>query len=306
MVVTNRNTSSITTMSSLVYQIETIFTENSDWESRKEKITHTLSNINLPSAEIDPYVFFHGNCPYTRNVIATDQENYNLLMLCWKTGGASKIHNHPCDGCFIRPLIGAITESIYEIDEETNSITPTDVRYYCENQVSYMSDSLGLLHKVGNASNEIEAITLHLYCRPFTSCKVWNQSGKGMYDRCEDVKICCFDRVAERSHVTNIIQPCQGDSISLGSSHHSLSLEKSALSNCSAVNSVKDLFALCQQAATNSSNSANDSSSPRLTQEIKHSISSGQLPSGPTIHPSVEASIDGPNEPLFPSYIRSL
>jgi cysteine dioxygenase len=41
-----------------------------------------------------------------------------------------------------------------------------------EGDSAYIQDSMGY-HKVGNPSKTVPAVTLHLYCPPFLSCKIW-------------------------------------------------------------------------------------------------------------------------------------
>lgn len=40
------------------------------------------------------YAFFDGEKNYTRNLIATDDETFTLLLLCWNAGRESPIHDH--------------------------------------------------------------------------------------------------------------------------------------------------------------------------------------------------------------------
>ncbi len=81
-----------------------------------------------------------------------------------------KIHDHPCDGCFVKSLKGLIKETRYEADLSTNSLRYTGETLCREGLVTYMDNYLGY-HKVGNGGNE-PAITLHLYTPPYTKCKV--------------------------------------------------------------------------------------------------------------------------------------
>ncbi len=41
------------------------------------------------------YALFEPMKNYTRNLIATDDETYTLLLLCWNPGKESPIHDHP-------------------------------------------------------------------------------------------------------------------------------------------------------------------------------------------------------------------
>ncbi|KAL7535306.1 hypothetical protein ACHAXR_008454 [Thalassiosira sp. AJA248-18] len=62
---------------------------------------------------------------YTRNLIATDNETFTLLLLCWNPGKCSPIHDHPCDGCWLRVCQGQIQETRYEINTETDNLDVT-------------------------------------------------------------------------------------------------------------------------------------------------------------------------------------
>lgn len=51
---------------------------------------------------------------YTRNLVATDDKHYTLLLLCWNPGKESPVHDHPCDGCWMDVIQGSIQECRYE------------------------------------------------------------------------------------------------------------------------------------------------------------------------------------------------
>ena len=111
---------------------------------------------------------------YTRNLVGTDNKTYTLLVLCWTPGKFSPIHDHPCDGCWMKVLQGQVNECRY-----VTTSTTSDGSLECiqdvtadEGEVIYIEDSMGL-HKVGNPSPDIPAVTLHLYSPPFQQCKIW-------------------------------------------------------------------------------------------------------------------------------------
>jgi len=109
---------------------------------------------------------------YTRNLISTDRETYTLMLLCWTAGKESPIHDHPCDGCWMRCIEGGITETRYAMPgDSSNALTETCSTTLHSPAVAYIDDNLGL-HKVG-ATGDGPAITLHLYAPPFSQCRVW-------------------------------------------------------------------------------------------------------------------------------------
>lgn len=65
-----------------------------------------LSKVDLRTEEMNKYTYWDSGRPYTRNLICTDNKNYTLLLLCWNPQRESKIHNHPCDGCYVKCVRG--------------------------------------------------------------------------------------------------------------------------------------------------------------------------------------------------------
>ena len=140
-------------------------------------ITTLCSRVKLSTEELATFAKFDFSRGYTRNLIATDNKCYTLLMLCWTPGKYSPIHDHPCDGCWMKVLQGQIHEIRYRVDPITGSncgdtLTCSQETICNEGEVLYMEDSMGL-HKVGNPLETVPAISLHLYCPPFQKCKIW-------------------------------------------------------------------------------------------------------------------------------------
>lgn len=174
----------INTVEKLVATINAIFAKGLPYERIHDCLTHTLQRVDLTQNETNKYTFFDLEKPYTRNLVASDGKHYSLLILCWGPGKGSKIHNHPCDGCYIRSLSGCIKETRYDVLPGSDEIKQSAVKFYCEGQVSYMTDNLGL-HKITNPNANVGAVTLHLYTPPFQSCKVWSHEGQGELSKSE-------------------------------------------------------------------------------------------------------------------------
>ncbi|OQS00826.1 calcineurin-like phosphoesterase [Thraustotheca clavata] len=137
--------------------------------SQKSKLQQFLAGYNCDMDELCRYVHFDPSRNYTRNLIATDNTTYALILLCWNRGRYSPIHDHPSDGCWVRHIQGTVHEVRYWNDgvslAESASVMITE-------GVTYMDDTLGL-HKVGNPSTEIDAITMHLYAPPYEKCRLF-------------------------------------------------------------------------------------------------------------------------------------
>eukprot|EP01041_Mallomonas_annulata_P006495 gene6495-13107_t len=175
----------ITTISELELILNNFFTMDLSWPEMQNLMFDTMKRINLSAEETRKYIVWDPEKAYTRNLIAMDptRHHYAILILCWNAGRETKIHNHPCDGCFIRTLSGAIREERYEIDPVTAKVILASSKIFDEGQVSYMDDYLGY-HKIDNPSSDRGAVTLHIYTPPYTECKTWgtNNISRGCTD----------------------------------------------------------------------------------------------------------------------------
>lgn len=164
-----------------------------NWNLQKERIFNVLNEARLPAEEIAHYTFIDRSVPYTRNLIYTDDVNYTLILLCWNPRQESKIHNHPCNGGFVKTIRGSIKETRYHTQEKVLECGTVE-KYLHEdsavcttvNQVVYIDDYMGY-HKIGCASDDEPAITLHLYSPPYSSCKIWPDPSN--YDKAEVVSM---------------------------------------------------------------------------------------------------------------------
>jgi predicted metal-dependent enzyme (double-stranded beta helix superfamily) len=164
-------------------------------EKRRYDIQAILESVDLPCEEFLKYAKFSPQLelPYTRNLVY-ENEHYSILLLCWKPGAESKIHNHPCDGCLILPLRGSMVETVYEKQstENIHDVVNEELKLVCEQefqrgQVGFMSDGLGQYHKIGSKEG---CISLHLYTPPFSKCKIWVQDhAKGKQSPYKSVEV---------------------------------------------------------------------------------------------------------------------
>ncbi|MCJ1357272.1 MAG: Cysteine dioxygenase [Icmadophila ericetorum] len=169
-----------------------------------QRLVHDLSatlgpSSGLDSAEVDPtdlkllmrlyqshendwlqYAFGDPSRTYTRNLVDEGNGKSNLLVLVWTPGRGSPIHDHANSHCVMKILRGALKETLYDWpDAKSRSggtsvpLKPKKETIYQENEVTYMSDQLGL-HKITNPDPDNYAVSLHLYTPP-------NAAKKGCY-----------------------------------------------------------------------------------------------------------------------------
>lgn len=162
-------------------QLKAIFAYSNDCPNeRKRLLINVLERVDFSQQELNKYLFWDNDKAYTRNLVLTDSKNYSLLLLCWNAGRESTIHNHPCERCYVKTLIGCIKESRYRIVDD--DIILYDRKFLTEGQIGYMSDDLGL-HRIGNPMTDMGSVSLHLYTPPFSTCKIWSNDGPKQLDK---------------------------------------------------------------------------------------------------------------------------
>ena len=95
--------------------------------TKDDPVTQLFSRLDLDQPELKEYALLEPNKNYTRNLVATDDETYDLLLLCWNPGKQSPIHDHPCDGCRVRVCKGNVEETRYSVDLYKEGVLFSDV-----------------------------------------------------------------------------------------------------------------------------------------------------------------------------------
>ncbi|KAF1816458.1 cysteine dioxygenase [Eremomyces bilateralis CBS 781.70] len=103
---------------------------------------------------------------YTRNLVDKGNANSNLLLLVWSPGQQSPIHDHANAHCIMKVLRGSLKETRFAWpDPRPQPLQVLQETVYHENEVTYMSDQLGL-HCIQNMDPEEFTCSLHLYTPP--------------------------------------------------------------------------------------------------------------------------------------------
>ncbi|CAH8636932.1 unnamed protein product [Schistosoma rodhaini] len=174
----------INTLNDLIKTIRIIF--NQDHIDINE-VSTILKDFECDFSEWKKYLFFN-KTKYTRNLIDEGNGKYNLLLLCWSEEQGTGIHDHAGADCFVKIIKGQIKETIYDWPKHfnpENSYNSTDetnfplvvksVNVLKPGEVTYMHDKVGI-HRLHNPSKTETAITLHLYCPPYTESMNFEES----------------------------------------------------------------------------------------------------------------------------------
>jgi cysteine dioxygenase len=200
----------------------------------KDTLRALMEQFDGKSEHFERYEHLDPNAAYTRNLVATDNRSYALIVLCWRPGMGSPIHNHPGDGCWMSMLKGQLKETQYHAKDGHGSLKPISEHTYARPargasggvQCAYIDDSIAL-HKVENASYENVAVSLHLYSPLPSFCKCWDdpqfalktrQGRSGVFYSKYGVK--CSNSVASRNGregqgegETGTCLPCNTDTL---------------------------------------------------------------------------------------------
>lgn len=143
----------------------------------EKDLIRLMENYTSQESQWRQYALVDPSRNYTRNLVDEGNGKSNLLVLVWNPGRSSPIHDHANAHCVMKLLKGSLQETLYEMppcsadaEDEVSSgtLTPPQIvkeTIYMENQVTYISDKIGL-HKISNPSHDEFAISLHLYTPP--------------------------------------------------------------------------------------------------------------------------------------------
>jgi len=143
---------------------------------------HHLMNSYLNSGSKDwkEYCMWSDMC-YARNRVEGN-DMFELMVICWKNGQKSPIHNHAGSSCWMGVCEGKIEETYFTSSGEPlvpgvcaegscpslKSSTPPEV--HAPGEVAYIRDEIAL-HMIKPVDGD--AVSLHLYSPPIKMCNIY-------------------------------------------------------------------------------------------------------------------------------------
>jgi cysteine dioxygenase len=127
-----------------------------------EELTAHMAELEAECADFDPQVRFSER-GYLRNLVRAGPW-YNALILCWKNGQRSPIHDHKGSSCGVRVLRGTLTETLFELTPNGH-VKATFSRDLLPGCVIGSEDTD--IHQVSNLQlGDADLVTLHVYSPP--------------------------------------------------------------------------------------------------------------------------------------------
>jgi cysteine dioxygenase len=144
--------------------LETLFQYLDDLQDRApvRRLEDALIRAEIGCDDVAEQIRFWDRS-YTRNLLRAGPW-YHALVLCWKNGQRSPIHDHVGSSCAVRVLRGVATETKFEF-APSGDIYAVGSRNFLTGSVCGSADTD--LHQVSNLQGGgADLVTLHIYSPP--------------------------------------------------------------------------------------------------------------------------------------------
>jgi cysteine dioxygenase len=134
-----------------------------------EGLSALLGGVEVTDEELRPYVSFKEGT-YARHRVHLGA-HAELLVLCWRPGQRTPIHDHAGSYGAVRVLRGVMWETLFEMEEGEGLIYESS-REWTPGHVT--GADVPDIHQLGNPDvSGQDLVTLHLYAPPLTSLNVY-------------------------------------------------------------------------------------------------------------------------------------
>jgi len=134
-----------------------------------EGLSALLGGVEVTDEELRPYVSFKEGT-YARHRVHLGA-HAELLVLCWRPGQRTPIHDHAGSYGAVRVLRGVMWETLFEM-EEGEGLVYDSSREWTPGHVT--GADVPDIHQLGNPDvSGQDLVTLHLYAPPLTSLNVY-------------------------------------------------------------------------------------------------------------------------------------
>ncbi len=134
-----------------------------------DELSALLGGVEITDEELRPYVSFKEST-YARHRVHLG-EHAELLVLCWRPGQRTPIHDHAGSYGAVRVLRGVMWETIFEMDGD-EGLAYRSAREWTPGYVT--GADVPDIHQLGNPDvSGQDLVTLHLYAPPLASLNVY-------------------------------------------------------------------------------------------------------------------------------------
>ena len=134
-----------------------------------EEVNRLLGGVGVGEDELRPYVGFKEGT-YARHRVHLGA-HAELLVLCWRPGQRTPIHDHAGSFGAVKVLRGVMWETLFEM-EGAEGLRYKSAREWAPGHVT--GADVPDIHQLGNPEvSGQDLVTLHLYAPPLTSLNVY-------------------------------------------------------------------------------------------------------------------------------------
>jgi cysteine dioxygenase len=135
-----------------------------------DDLVQRISLLDITLDDVRPFVLF-GRTTYQRNLMHSGP-GYSALILCWRSGHRSPIHDHRGSSCGVKVIHGAATETYFERTPD-GYVYATSSRRLVEGQACGSQDDD--MHQMSNLERPgQDLVTLHIYSPPLMNMGVYS------------------------------------------------------------------------------------------------------------------------------------
>src|SRR6266550_5575261 len=129
-----------------------------------------LNRLAVTAKEVQPHALFSEK-KYARNLVYKDRE-FEIMIMCWKAGQRSSIHDHAGSLGGIRILQGELTECLFERAANGMIKSLSSADYAIEEA---RVEETSLVHQISNLQAENgTTVSVHIYIPPLVRMNVYS------------------------------------------------------------------------------------------------------------------------------------
>lgn len=133
-------------------------------------LKRVVAELDVDAGDVVEFIRFSDRA-YTRNLVRGG-EWYHVLVLCWKNGQRSPIHDHAGSTCAVRVLRGTLTETLFEFAPHRH-VKAVFSRDFGPGSVLGSQDED--MHQVSNLQEgTLDLVTLHVYSPPLLNMRTYS------------------------------------------------------------------------------------------------------------------------------------
>jgi len=138
-----------------------------------DRLRELLHETQITAADLRDFVAFEDE-HYRRNLVKLGPW-YEILVICWKSGQRSPIHNHAKSTCGLKVLTGVCTETVFE-SSPCGQVVALHSTHLASGRITASQD--GDTHQVSNLQPPgADLVTLHIYSPPLRSMQKFSIVG---------------------------------------------------------------------------------------------------------------------------------